>query len=64
MKVVTFTAKDKSDKGHKWAFWREAGTWMLRDYTGYVRALEKTWFDSVPKIKLIVENHGMSCNVS
>ena len=63
MKVTTFAAFDKQGNRYQWAFYRDQ-EWMLRDYTGYVRTLGKTWIDSAPKINLILDNHGMSANIS
>jgi hypothetical protein len=38
--------------------------WFLEDYTGYVRTLERNWLDSVPRIRMILENHGMTAEIS
>jgi len=54
----------KDGKRYTWTAFRERNIWFLRDHTGYCRALESNWFNSVPLIRLIAENHGMTCNVS
>jgi hypothetical protein len=67
-KVTTFTAKGfgaNEGKSFKWAFYRDTtGYWMLRDHTGYERTMEKTWIDTVPKIKMILGNHDMTADIS
>lgn len=70
MKISTFQAKDASGAPFRWAFWRDdghgkyAGYWMLRDHEGYVRTLESSWLDSVPKIRLILSNYGFYAEIS
>lgn len=68
MKVTTFhiTYRETGER-FKWAFWRDPrkpAHWMLRDHEGYVRTLEPTWADSVPRIRLIADNYGCDCNIS
>ena len=63
-KKKNFTAKDADGKRYTWKYWRRAGWWMLEDPHGYVRTLEKTWRDSLPHFHLILENHGLTANIS
>jgi hypothetical protein len=65
-KTTTFTAHDAEGKPYRWAFWYDSAyrAWFLRDYTGYVRRMESNWYGSVPRIKLVLENHGMTAEVS
>jgi len=63
-KATAFTAHDADGKAYRWTFWRDGDYWMLRDYTGYLRTLEHTWIDSVPRIKSILEGHGMTADIS
>ena len=65
MKKARFTAF-KSGHRYTWKFWRDdtSRSWFLEDYTGYTRALEATWRDSVPRIRMILENHGMTARIS
>lgn len=39
---------------------RKPASWVLKDHNGYERVLESVWAASVPRIKLIAENHGLS----
>ncbi len=67
MKKQMLLAYDAQGKRYQFKFWRDTlrpAYWMLEDYTGYVRTLETTWLASVPRIRLIVANHGMTCEVS
>jgi hypothetical protein len=64
-KKKSFTAF-KAGHRYSWKFWRDAASqlWFLEDYTGYVRTLERNWLDSVPRIRMILENHGMTAEIS
>ena len=64
MKWTRFSARYKDGSKSVWSFRKDGKYWMLKDYTGYERTLEKTWFDSVPMIHLILENHGMSAAIN
>lgn len=65
MKSTTILrAKDASGKVYEWAFGKDGKYWFLRDHTGYIRTLEATWRDSVPRILAIAANHGFAVNVS
>lgn len=72
-RVTTF-AVNHPDGEQRWAFWREpymtgvggatsGPCWMLRDLDGYVRCLERTWVDSLPVLRRIVENYGGTCSI-
>lgn len=69
-KTTTFTATDAAGNKYKWSFWRDPradnkkGLWFLKDPDGYVRSLENTWIDSVPRIRTILENHDMKADIS
>jgi hypothetical protein len=55
--------KDEVGVVYKWRVRRDArrpAAWMLEDHTGYQRTLEANWFDCVPRIRLIADNHGLS----
>jgi hypothetical protein len=52
--------KDASGKPHVWDVTRRFGAWELTDHDGYLRVLEPTWIQSVPRIKLCAENHGLT----
>ena len=59
-KWTHFTVSYKEDGSkYLWAFRKDGKYWVLRDYTGYERTLEKTWRDSVPIIHTILDNYGM-----
>jgi hypothetical protein len=64
-KKKCFTAT-KAGHRYSWKFWRDPvlGLWFLQDYTGYTRTLESRWADSVLRIRVILENHGMTAEVS
>jgi hypothetical protein len=64
IKKKNFTATHGDGTKHVWKFFRDGGYWYLEDYTGYVRTMEKTWIDSLPKMRLCVENHGMEFTLS
>jgi hypothetical protein len=61
-----FTAKDSDGAQYSWFFWFDKGraAWYLGDYTGYERRLECDWRDSAPRIVGILENHGMTAQIS
>lgn len=66
-RATRFTVTDSEGTTRQWAFYRDGRTpqmWMLRDHTGYLRTLEKTWNDSVVRIQAIAANHGFTTNVS
>jgi len=64
-KRTRFTATDpNTDEKQTWAFFKDGAWWVLRDASGYERTLEKTWRDSVPRILLILDNHGFTANIS
>jgi hypothetical protein len=52
--------KDETGKPHVWDVARRSGAWELTDHDGYVRVLEPTWLQSVPRIKLCADNHGLT----
>jgi hypothetical protein len=65
-KATRFIAKDANGAAYSW-FFRYDGllkVWVLGDYTGYVRVLESNWYSSVPRIRTILENHGMTADIS
>jgi len=70
VKKTAFTAiyqgtGEDHGKKYKWKFYRHPKHgWMLEDYEGYERPLEKTWIDSLPVIQRILSNHGMTCPLS
>lgn len=51
---------------YTWRYWYDSQrrVWMLEDPERYVRALETTWRDSVPRIRTILANYGMEAEVS
>lgn len=56
---------DSDGRIHKWHFAKARGYWFLREPDGgYVRTLEKTWAESVPRIRVIFENYGLTTEVS
>ena len=55
---------DADGKRYRWAFSKDGKYWMLRDHEGYVRTLEENWISSVPRIRAILENYGLTCEVS
>ena len=64
---TVFTAVHSEDgTRHKFAFWRDPDQnhWMLLDDQDYVRVLEPTWRESVPRIKAILANFGMTADIS
>lgn len=65
-KVTRFTARDASGNEYRWAFWYDKGykAWFLRDYEGYERRAGDNWRDSVPYIKMVLSNYGMTANIS
>lgn len=52
--------KDAFGKPHVWDATRRFGAWELTDHDGYVRVLEPTWLQSVPRIKLCASNYGLT----
>ena len=55
--------QDASGSKFKWNVVRDANkpaAWVLTDHTGYKRVLDEFWATSVPRIKLIAENHGLT----
>lgn len=52
--------KDTEGKGYTWDVTRRFGRWELTDHDGYVRVLESTWLQSVPRIKLCASNYDMT----
>ena len=58
-------AVDAAMRIEKWHFGKGRGYWYLREPDGgYVRTLERTWAESVPRIRTILENHGLTADVS
>lgn len=51
---------DNYGKRHVWDVTRRFGHWELTDHDGYVRVLEPTWIQSVPRIKLCASNYDMT----
>lgn len=64
MNPTIFFAFDRAGRRFQWAFWRQDGMWFLRDHEGYRRTLEQTWYNSVPRIRAILENYGLKAEVS
>lgn len=78
MSKAKLTVADAEGNKYSWRFWRETGmtwvctgrkprrldAWMLEDHEGCVRTLESTWADSVPCIRMILENYGLTANIS
>jgi hypothetical protein len=66
VKVTRFTATDATGTAFSWAFWYDKGyrAWFLRDPEGYERRMESTWIDSVPRIRMVLENYGMAASIS
>ena len=65
-KATRFIARDSDGASYSW-FFRYDGllkAWILGDYTGHVRILESNWFNSVPRIRTILANHGMTAEIS
>ena len=63
-KKFTITAKDSNGRKESWRFWHDGAFWFLQGPDAYVRTLEKTWRDSVPRIHSILENYGLAAEVS
>lgn len=65
-KTTRFTTKDSNGAPYSWFFGYDSliKAWILGDYTGYIRVLESTWRDSVPRIQMILANHGMTAEVN
>ena len=62
-----FTATASDGTKFTWRFWYDSRTpaaWMLQDHEGYVRTLERTWRDSVPRIQATVANYGLTAEVN
>lgn len=57
---------DADGKAQTWTLWkcRVSGYWKLTAPDGYVRALERDWAGSVPRIHAIAENHGLRTRMS
>jgi hypothetical protein len=66
VKVTRFTARDENGTEYRWAFWYDQGyrAWFLRDCEGYERRVADTWIDSVPRIRTILHNYGMTATIS
>jgi hypothetical protein len=62
-KNFTVTYKETGEK-LKWAFRKNGKYWFLKDHEDYVRTLESSWIDSVPKLLDIAYNYGMECRIS
>lgn len=64
-KKTRFTATQNGQR-FTWKFWYDstARLWFLEDYEGYVRTLESTWVDSVPRIRTVLANHDMVAEIS
>lgn len=62
-KKRTFTARDARGNAYTWAFYREGGYWFLEDYEGSLRALEANWIDSVPRVRMILDNYAQHTEV-
>ena len=65
-KTTRFIAKDSEGASYSWFFRYDVllKAWVLGDYTGHVRVLESNWFNSVPRIRTILANHGMTAEVN
>jgi len=65
VKTRSFTAFYSDGSKYSLSFWRDGRNgWMLRDHQGYVRTLENTWHDSVPRIRAVLENYGLTADIS
>lgn len=51
---------DNYGKPYAWDVTRRFGYWELTDHDGYVRVLEPTWIQSVPRVKLCASNYGLT----
>jgi len=70
-KTTRFTCKDAEGNAYIWSFWKESQAhraqdrrWMMKDHEGYVRVLELTWIDSLPRMLLTIENYGFTSSLS
>lgn len=65
-KVTRFMARNEAGQEYRWAFWFDKGyrAWFLRDCQGYERRLESNWIDSIPRIRLVLANYGMTAEIS
>lgn len=61
---TTFTAIDADGKRYQWSFWKHNGIWWLRTNDDCFRALESTWLASVPRIHAVLDNYGMTAEIS
>lgn len=62
-KAIALHLKDDDGKQVSWSFYRDCrkpAAWMLRDHTGYLRTLEATYAESVPRVRVIAYNHGFT----
>jgi len=68
MRITKFTAllnsprqgDPENGKSFTWSYHKGgSGYWVLTDYDGYERTLEKTWTESLPAIRQCLENHCM-----
>ena len=58
---MTLRLVDEDGNQYRWKFYRDPRTpvyWVLVDHTGYVRNLERTYAESIPRVKIIAENHN------
>lgn len=63
MAKMQIRLKDEAGAVYRWRVSRDVrspAAWMLEDHSGYQRTLESNWLDSVPRIRLIAENHNFS----
>ncbi len=61
-----FTARDSAGNEYRWRFGRskKSSLWYLKDPDGYIRSLESSWVDSVPRIQMVISNHGQTSEVN
>ena len=60
--VVVIRLQNEAGTPVKWRVWRDGrhpASWVLEDHIGTVRVLESVWETSVPRIRLIAENHNL-----
>lgn len=60
-KAIALHLKDDSGRRVLWSLYRDCrkpSLWMLRDHAGYLRTLEATYAESVPRVRMIADNHG------
>jgi hypothetical protein len=51
---------DAYQKRYVWDLTKRGKYWELTDHVGYLRVLEETWLLTVPRVKELAENYGMT----